>query len=159
MTVPAASVEQITRKVPIIDPVRVAVDSSGHHLRTMFVRLPADFTSADLNEPTSWSRVQKDRTKALRKFDRLFMVAADESWVAEALVSYADLSIAVLAKPNITKFPERYTPLPHDDAFRVIWTGAGYAVQRIADGHQMTAIVSSVQMAERDLRTMRPRPV
>jgi hypothetical protein len=142
--------------IPEIEPALVVINSEGWAYRTIEVRLPAGMTAADLSEPKIWRKVQGSRG-ALRKFDHLFVVAFDESWTAEVLVVAADGDKAVLGKPRIESIPERYQRLFEDETYRVIWTGAGYAVERKSDRQRMTAPVGSAVLAERDLVNLYPR--
>jgi hypothetical protein len=145
------------RRAPVIDPGNVTLDHAGTVRRTFFVRLPRDFIADDLKEPEAWSRVQINAAKALRRHDGLYLVAWDESWVAEAVVADGDGKGVVLAKPRVTNFPARFDRLLEDDQYRVVWFGTGYAVERKSDGHRMTGIVASKAVAERDFANLYQR--
>ena len=136
-----------------IEPTAVTLNDSGFVWRSFLVRLPADAIADDLKRPEIWAKVQKG-ANALRKFDRLLIVAFDESWLAETIVADADRSKAILAKPRLTTLPERFNSPLQDENYKVVWTGAGYAVQRRSDGRQVTQPVHSVELAERDLKNM-----
>lgn len=144
-----------TRQRAEIDPANVKVNHSGLAFRQMFVRLPAGMIADDLKEPSIWARVQASPL-ALRRHDNLYIAAYGEDWVAEAIVADADARQAVLCKPRLTSFPERYERLFEDDTFRVRWMGNGFAVERKADGHRMTPITGSAALAERDLMRLYP---
>ncbi|WP_442577907.1 hypothetical protein ACSBOB_20385 [Mesorhizobium sp. ASY16-5R] len=133
-----------------IDPARVTLDHGGFARRHYFVRLPEGAIADDLKEPGLWRKVQRGGN-ALARHDAVYLVAFDETWVAEAIVAEADAKQAVLAKPRITQFPERFDKFFEDDMYRVKWVGNGYRVQRKHDGHLMTAVTANATLAERDL--------
>ncbi len=139
-----------------ISPTRVAVDVEGFCTRSLVVRLPKDFTADELKVPEHWRAVQVS-VRALRRFDRLMLISYDESWLAEAMVSDADHTKVILTKPRITEFSTRYDGNFEDDVYRVRWNGAGFHVERKADGHVMTGTVATAGLAERDLRGLYPR--
>lgn len=156
----AADLKPAARQAPEIDPARVLLQSSGFIWREYLVRCPADMVSDDLKEPGIWRRLQgSGGTKSLKKHDRVYIVAFDESWVAEAIVASADNKGAVLGKPRLTTFPERYDKLFNDGTYRVEWDGAGFVVVRIADGHVMTQPTQNVALAERLLAQLYPARV
>jgi hypothetical protein len=148
------------RPTPTIDPARVTLQSSGFVWREYFVRCPSEMVSDDLKLPGIWSKLQTSgNSKALKKFDKLLVVAFDESWVAECVVASADSKGAVLAKPRITTMPERYDKLFQDDLYRVAWNGFGYIVERKADGHAMTQPTANAELATRLLAQLYPARV
>jgi hypothetical protein len=148
------------RQTPEIDPARVTLQATGFIWREYMVRCPADMVSDDLKEPGIWRKLQISGSRnALKKFDRLLIVAFDETWVAEALVASADSKGAVLAKPKITGMPERYDRLFNDGTYRVEWNGFGFVVVRIADGHVMTSATANAALAERLLAQLYPARV
>ena len=77
----------LTRKLPQVDPNRVTVDHSGFARKSLVVRLPPDLIADDLKEPGTWSRVQRSADKSLRQHDTVDLIAFDQTWVAEAIVS------------------------------------------------------------------------
>ncbi len=141
-----------------VDPRHVTLNASGFAWREFMVRLPQSAVANDLSDPTIWRKVQKS-PNALRRHDRVYVVAYDESWSAEAIVGEADGSKAVLCKPRLVTFPERFDQLFQTEDFRVAWMGAGYVVERKADGHRLTAPVHSAALAERALREQYPQRV
>lgn len=140
-----------------IDPARVVLDSTGQVLRSFVVRLPGGLIADDLKEPRIWRRVQLSRN-AFRKFDRLFCIDFDESWVAECIVENADTNKAVLAIPRLTRFSKRFEKLFEDELYRSKFVGHGYVVERKSDGHIMCEPVASAAHAERLLMQLYPRP-
>lgn len=152
----AEKLEPLARKVPVIDPAQVRMNYAGHVFKEVMVRVPHDFVADDLKEPGAWSRVQASRD-ALCKFDRVIVVAWDESWIAETIVAHADSAKVVLTKPRLLSLPDRYEALFQTEEYRVVWTGGGYAVERKRDSHRMTHIVTSAAIAERDLQQLYPR--
>jgi hypothetical protein len=146
-------------------PTAVTVDLEGICTRTLFVRCPETtgigrFTAQNLEDPQLWKYVQANtQGKALRQFDRLLIIAYDESWIAEAIVVRADGMSAVISKPRITSIPPRFENLFQDDTYRVRWYGSGYAVERKGDNHRMTDLVANTAIAERDLARLYPSKI
>ncbi|APH74091.1 hypothetical protein [Aquibium oceanicum] len=149
------TVELAPRKPAEIDPRLVTLNSNGFGWREYMVRMPKEIVLDDLKEPGIWRRVQSSGN-SLRKHDRVYMVAFDESWSAESIVTDSDMKKAVLSKPRVTTFSARFDGLFEDEKYRVMWTGSGFAVERKADGHRMTQPVASAAVAERDLRQLYP---
>lgn len=145
-----------SRKAPVIPAQLVELNSAGFVWRELMVRLPTGFIADDLKEPSIWSLVQSSRNSLVRH-DRLYIVAYDESWVAEAVVAEAGRDYAVISKPRITQLSDRYTNLFQTEDYRVIWTGTGYCVERKKDSRRMTTPVSSAAIAERELASFYPR--
>lgn len=152
----AEELKPLERTAPLIPHENVVLNVDGFVYRHLLVRLPADFVADDLKEPGVWRKVQGSRN-ALRKHDHLYLVAYDESWAADAVVASGTAASAVLCKPKLTNFPERYDRLFEDENYRVAWMGTGYIVERKKDGHRMTAPVPSAAHAERDLRNIYPK--
>jgi hypothetical protein len=145
-----------SRTTPNIDPASVTVDSRSFVRKSLVVRLPKEFVADDLKEVSVWQKVQKSG-KALCQFDTLFLVAWDQSWAAEAIVSQAAGTTATLAGVRIIQTPQRAKALFRDDTYAVIWNGTGYHVERIKDGHKMTGNVVNDKLAERDLAALYPQ--
>jgi hypothetical protein len=143
----------------ILKPSAVIVDTEGFATRRVFARLPENFAAQSLEDPNLWKLVQGDQNKSLRLFDRVTLVAFDETWFAETVVVRADMLAAVLSKPKITLIPARYDRLFEDDLYRVKWYGSGYAVERKSDGHRMTNLAANAVLAERDLARLYPSKV
>ncbi len=142
-----------------IDPRRVQQDFCGQVLRRWFVRLPAEMILDDVKDPTIWRRVQLDRMKALRRHDEVYLVGYGEDFAVSARVTDATSEAVVLGGMKIINFPERITPLFNDGTYRVAWVGTGYAVERIADGHQLGGAHGSEALAIREIQSLYPRPV
>lgn len=136
-----------------VDPMRVTLNHGGFGWRDYMVRLPEGCIADDLKEPGLWRRVQKG-PNALRRHDHLYLVSYDETWSADAIVADANANEAVLCKPRVTTFPERYDRLFEDDSYRIVWMGNGYRVQRKKDAQHVTPLVANAVLAERDLRQM-----
>lgn len=144
------------RKAPVIPASFVTLNTNGFIWREFLVRLPSGFIADDLKEPGIWTLVQYS-SNSLVRHDRLYMVAFDESWVAEAIVADATKEGVVLAKPRITQFPPRYSSLFQTEEYRVVWYGVGYCVERKKDSKRMTSPVSSAALAERELVGLYPK--
>jgi hypothetical protein len=119
--------------------------------------VPDGFVADDLKDPAAWRRLQTGSRNSLKKFDRVFVVAFDESWVAEAIVASADAKGAVLAKPRVTTMPARYDNLFSDENYRVVWNGYGYVTERKTDGHIMTQPTANPELATRLLVGLYPQ--
>ncbi|RWK49423.1 MAG: hypothetical protein EOR47_14190 [Mesorhizobium sp.] len=150
-----ASLKSADRHVPEIDPARVQVQAAGQITREYFVRCPAGMVADDMKEPSIWRKVQASRN-AFKKFDRVFIVSFDETWIAEAIVAGADNKSAVLGKPRIETLPTRYDKLFSDGTYKVEFNGIGFVVIRISDGHTMTQPTANAALAERLLVQMYP---
>lgn len=149
----------VAQALPLqIDPNQLKVQSEGFCWREFLLRLPQGMNADDLKRTDIWRRVQTSRV-TLRRHDRLYIVAHDESWVADAIVSAANATDVSLAVGRVVSFPERTRPLFSDDLYRIVWTGAGFVVERKRDGHAMTQPVNSEAVAERELRLLYPRRV
>jgi hypothetical protein len=152
----AGKTDDLKPREPIaIDPARVTLSNNGFGWRDFMVRLPKDFVADDLKEPSIWRKVQLG-ANALRRHDHLYLVSHDENWVAEAIVADAERNHAVLCKPRITNFPERYDRFFEDENYRVKWMGQGYVVERKRDGHVMCQPLGSAALAERELQRLYP---
>ncbi|MER9840327.1 hypothetical protein NKJ59_03580 [Mesorhizobium australicum] len=151
-----AMLKTAERQAPEIDPARVQIQSAGQVWREYFVRAPAGFVADDLKTPSAWRKVQVGSRSGLKKFDHVFVVAFDESWVAEAIVASADTKGVVLAKPRVTSLPERFDQLFQDENYRVVFNGAGYIVERKSDGHPMTQPTANADLAARLLAQLYP---
>lgn len=134
-----------------IDPRNITKNSDGYFWREFAIRLPEGAVLDALKEPGIFARIQKG-PNALRKHDRLYLIEYGEAWAADCRVIEADREKAVLSKPQVTTFGERYDKLFETAEYRVAWWGIGYGVERKSDGHRMTAPVHSKELAERDLR-------
>jgi hypothetical protein len=147
------------RRLPEIDPSFVVLNADSFAYRQLMVRLPEGVIADDLKEPSLWTRVQASRSVALRKHDHLYIVAFDESWAADAIVTQANAEAVVLSKPRLIPFTERIKPLYSDGTYAVAWYGNGFAVKRLSDGVRMTQIAANEALAERDLARLYPRPL
>ncbi len=153
---PVDDADLTPRQPPAINPALVTMNNNGFAWRDFLVRLPAECVADDLKEPSLWRKVQTTQN-SLRRHDHLYIVSFDESWIAEAIVADADRNRAILARPRITTFPERFDALFQDDVYRVIWNGSGYCVERKADGRRMTQPAATPQLAERELVLLHPQ--
>ncbi len=146
------------KALPTVIPANVTINFDGTVFRQFFVRLPEGLIADDLKEPGIWSKVQASGSgKALRRHDHIYAVAFDETWAADIVVADANGSQAVLCKPRLIAFPERYENLYQDDKYRVKWCGTGYVVERKSDGFRMTQPAATAGIAERDLIRLYPR--
>lgn len=144
--------DTMPRKAPLIPLANLRLQNAGVVWKEYLIRLPDGFVADDLKETNVWSQIQGG--KGLVKHDRVYCVAYDESWVAEAIVADADGRKVVLAKPKLTHFPDRFTKLLETELFKIEWNGAGYCVVRKSDGSRMGSPVSSIALAERELAAL-----
>jgi hypothetical protein len=145
------------RKLTPVSPADVRVNYAGFVFRELFIRLPRGVIADDLKEPSLWSRVQGSNNSALRKFDRVFLVSFDESWIAESVVDGATDTGASLAKPRITLLKQRTEQLFGDGTYQVEFNGRGYHVVRLRDGQSMSDTLANAALAERALTSLYPR--
>jgi hypothetical protein len=134
-----------------IDPAWCEIQHDGQRWREWQIRLPAAAALHDLNENAGLWRLVQSSGKALRRFDRVAIIAYDESWMAEAIVAGATGTGVALAGIRKIDLPPRRERLAEDDTYRVEWFGSGYALVRKADRLRVSAIVQTVQEAEREL--------
>jgi hypothetical protein len=147
-------------KLALIDPARCVIQAEGFAYKELFVRLPADFIADHINSRAeAWQSVQSRSGKALKKFDRVTVVAWDETWMAEAIVVEAGQLRVFFAKPKITSLGARYENLCEDENYRVEWAGSGYVVRRKRDSVVVTQSATTAALAERDLRNLYPKTV
>lgn len=139
------------RKVEI-DPALVELQTEGFVFREWVIRLPENATMQSLNDPNIWRHIQGDRSKSLRKLDRLVLLPYGEEWVVDAIVGAATATTVTLAGIRKTDMPERYEVLPETEDFRIKWAGSGYRVFRKRDGLPVTQILPTIWEAERAMR-------
>ena len=125
------------RKVPVIRPKDVEIQSEGFSYKTVIVRLPEDLSFQDLNDsPEIWRNVQADHTVALCEYDKLELRA--RGWTAWASVNYAAGTKVILYDIRKTTKPDREVSLYSDDTFEVRWGKDGYTYHRKNDGVTMS---------------------
>ena len=90
----------------------------------------------------------------------IFILSFDETWFANAIVSYADQTSAGLVILKVGTFREADKALFSDGTYRVLWTGAGFGLQRVSDGVMMSNQVHSTEaLAIAALRNLYPKKV
>lgn len=128
------------REAPVLKTNALKWQSEGFAWREAFVRLPQEALFSDLqDDPTIWRNIQAVPQTALRKFDRVTIVAFDESWIAkEILVADADNQRVLLALRPTDKItlPSKSSSW-EDERHAIRWAGAGFGVFRRADGIQV----------------------
>lgn len=134
----------------------------GNAWGEFMVRLPEGLDTMDavLHEPDLWRGIQSNGATALLKMDRLRLVAFDESWVADAVISEADNKSISLAEAGIRviELPARVIHLPEIDDYRVKYYGHGYAVERKKDHHRMTEATQDLKQATMQMHNLVPKP-
>ena len=139
-----------------IDPNQVKLNYAGFMFTEWFVRLPKDVIADDLKEPGLW-RLYQSGQNGIRKFDRLMIVAWDESWIAEAIAEHATREGVWLSVSRVKQLSDRAERLFGDGTYQVQWNGTGYHVTRLADGAKMTDTFHNAALAERALVGLYPR--
>ncbi len=153
-----ATEAEALRKSPVVDPADVRLQEAGSMWRTWQVRLPRGAALGDLNDPGLWRRVQQNSSSSLMKFDRLAIVAWDESWMVETVIASANDRSITLSKLTRFDLTPRTEILAGDDSHQIRWFGSGFRVVRLSDGLPVTPTAATLQQAERDLRDLYPRP-
>ena len=152
----AASITQI--EPPAVTMHNVFEQYAGHQWREFLVRLPEGAGKDDLKDPSLWRKTQSRPGTALRLFDRLTIVAFDETWMAECRVIRADASSAVLSFSKIIEMGTgRFDNLPQDDTYKIRWSGTGYIVVRKSDEVIMSRPVRDLGQAATDMRRLHAR--
>ena len=154
---PATAFAIKTPKIPAAN-----VSPGGRSQRTREVLLPDGLTAADLNENRAmWSGVQANRNNALQKFDRVFIIGGDQSWCADAIVSYADDREVILAGIKIISLADRTPQLYQDEQYRVVSRSGAFTVERKRDGMDMfaTGHFHTAELAANAARGLHPRKI
>jgi hypothetical protein len=135
-----------------------AVQDARHVRGEKFIRAPEGLTSTEAAQSFEmWARVQSNPAKALRRFDRVTLVAYDESWLIEGIVAEASGSAVTLSVSKVHTLKSRLTPLFSDGTYRIVWVGTGFVVERLSDGQRMTEIFGSEGLAMNALKNLYPR--
>ena len=144
-----------------VDPKQVVVNNAGQCWRTVLVRMPEGMVQDDLRSPKIWKKVQGNRQSVLVKLDRLFVLAHDESWHCEAIVSYATGTEAHLCITKTGSFRTQSEQLYTDGVYAVFWSGAGgYGIRRVSDGIEMGAVSWTTEgQAIQGIRDLYPKQV
>ena len=137
MSSKVAKINVAERKVPVIKPNAVTIQSAGQSYKTAVVNLPEDLTFQDLNDsPEVWKLVQADMNKALVPDDKIEMHAA--GWTAWASVNSANSTQVILYDIRKATRPKRDVALFRDATYDVRWGTEGYGYFRTADDVRMT---------------------
>jgi hypothetical protein len=142
-----------------VDPSFVTINAEGFAFRSVFVRLPEGAIGDDLKNPEIWRRVQNHPGKALRRHDHLYIVSYAEDFAADAIVTDASASAAVVGVGRIISFATRIRELFSDGKFQVHWYGNGFAVREISSGRRVTELRPNEALAVNDLGRLYPKPV
>lgn len=147
------------RKLPVINPDTACVNYAGQVVKELFVRLPVDMIADDLKERSIWKRIQANPGLALRKMDRVIMVAHDESILWTAYCTESGPLWANISRPTKHELKARHGNYYSDDNYRVEWSGAQYVVVRRKDSHEMPGGYATEQAAIKALNDLYPKPV
>lgn len=134
------------RKIPRIRRRDVRRNTEGNFcFSEWFIRLPDGLVFQDINDAQGeiWKDVQTAGGTALRRFDNVRMVAADESWLADGIVADANIDKVVFAGLKRVQLVARIeTFVTNDGRYRAEWAGAGYGIFRRSDDEwiPMTAL-------------------
>jgi hypothetical protein len=147
------------RKPPVINPEWVTVEDAYQTYRLLSIRLPDGCTLVDVNEvPTLWRLVQGSNVVSLRRFDRVTLIAFDESFLVDAVVAGATNVNVTLAGIRRIDLPARTAALPGDDLHSIAWVGNGYQVIRRKDQMRMGPPQPTISAAQRHMDNLYPRP-
>jgi hypothetical protein len=146
------------RQAPPIEPRMVTINSQGFAWKEVQARVPEALIFDDLKLPEIWRRVQGHPEKSLIRLDKVRVIAWDESWLCECVVTAATSAGATLSKPMKIELPPRSELLLSDENYAVRWGGNGYYVERKRDGQRVSEIVSTKSEAERALSAQYARP-
>jgi hypothetical protein len=119
--------------VPQVDPQSVVVDGEGYHSRNIVCWAGEGMTADDLRSAKIWKRVQGNKQRQLRVYDRLTVYAADESWIAQCIVTEADASSAQLHISKVGSFREIGAGLWSDGDLEIAFENGSYIVRRCRD--------------------------
>ena len=143
-----------------IDPSFVKLNAENWCWREVCIHVGPNVTVAALNDdPTLFSKVQKDQRAALRVMDRVVIVAHDASWLADGWVTGADDKSVSLGIGKIIPMQQRTATLFSSGGLAVIFLGGNYAVQRQRDGHIMADGFANADIAAKWLCDSFPRKV
>jgi hypothetical protein len=146
------------RQAPVIEPRMVTINSQGFAWKDVQARAPETLVFDDLKLPEIWRRVQAHPEKSLVRLDKVRLIAWDESWLCECVVTAATSAGVTLSKPVKIDLPPRSELLLSDENYAVRWGGSGYYVERKRDGQRVSEIVSTKSEAERALSAQYARP-
>jgi hypothetical protein len=158
MTAGAVGTHPRGPKPVMIDPGWCELNHAGNNWREFQIRLPREATLVDLNENRDMWKLLQGSGNALRARDSVRVIAFDESWMTEAIVTEATsvhVSLAITKRVDLTS---RHDRLPQDENFRVIWVGNGFAIERKRDKMRVSQIVQTAAEAERELSRKYSRP-
>ena len=138
-----------------IDPQDVRPDHQGYEGTRWRVRLPEGARPDDLRDPALWARVQKGRKPSLRRFDEVLCIAHDESFAVLGLIVEARQDAAVFAFIKIIDLSARLNTMFNNGTHKVIWSGACFMVERIADGSLLPGNYASEDSAIASITSLR----
>ena len=147
------------REIPVIPITSFKWNAEHFEWREARINLPAGLVAQDLQDAqdTIWRIIQNNAATGLHKFDRVFIIAHDETWAAEARVGHADKNRVVLANITIIKLPVVDLGLYDDGTYRVIPFPGGYIVQRNSDAVRMSnATFDNPEAAKAELLRLYP---
>ena len=147
------------RKLPVINPETAAVNIAGAVIKELFVRLPVDAIADDLKERGIWKRIQANPGLALRKMDRVIIVAHDESMMWTAYCTESGPLWANISRPTKHELKSRHSNYYSDETYQVAWSGAQFVVVRRRDSHEMPGAYATEQAAIKGLNDLYPKPV
>jgi len=152
--------EDISPSVVKVSPASVKIQSEGMCFREIVVHLPTGVTAAMLNERTDmFEKVQSDVRTALHTMDRLVIIAADGSWLAEAWVAAATSKTVALSIGRIVKLESKTAGLFSDGKYAVRYNAGSYDVERISDGLVIASGLGSEGIAAQVVRAQYAKKV
>jgi hypothetical protein len=116
-------------------------EGSNPSIKGLAVRLPEGVTLNDVgNDPNIWKQLQTmadGHRRSLNKFDHVFAIAHDESWVATAIVAHVSgtqvyfTNVKKIATTAVESVPFE------DENYRAEWRNGQFRAIRKTDGTDM----------------------
>ncbi len=146
-------------ELPKIDWRRVVVNAAGQCWRDIQVNLPEGLTWQQMmDEPTVWSKVQKNSNVALMAGDRLVLKNYDQSEEATAVVCGCNFEMVRLVGFRKYSYDARSTEVAASDhKFYCKFDGQGWSVYRKEDDVRMLqSSHSSLELAKSAMFKLHP---
>lgn len=136
----------------MLKPADIRMNTEGFVSRSVFIRLPADFTLQDLNDAlrTAWKNVQKNT-----QCGGLLPMTSLGSSMRRSALPMTSKSFCAQSKNGM---PARNEALFEDNMYRIEWAGSGFAVYRKSDSiHIGAQTFTTVEQAKAFLLQQYPR--
>jgi len=140
MSVTEKVVETVVEvELPRIKPERVVMNAAGQVWRDVHVNLPQDLSWQQMmDEPTVWSKVQKNPNVAMMAGDRVVLKNFDQSEEATAVVAGCNFEMVRLVGFRKYSYDARSTEVAASDhLYYCKFDGVGWGVYRKQDDVRM----------------------